>query len=228
VKRDRLGAEALRHAVAQACRHAETMVCHTATEALALLRLSPVFLGLFGLTLPDMDGLDLLSTVAEEDLVERRLVVTGRHDERALQVLRQARIHGFFDSSADDAAALGAAIWQIVEGRGFYSPTYSGAWMGGRTGAVFLQQLLSKTELLVYAIIGDGSDDEAAAGQLGLRANTIRCHRQNIMRKLGVQSRAVLMQQAIRLGLVRILPDGIQRPGFERALAERRRAAGIR
>ena len=222
VKHDRLSAEALRHAVAQTLGPAQTQVCHTATEAVALLQASPVILGLFGLTLPDMDGLDLLTAVAEGNLVERRLVVTGRHDERTLQVLRQARIHGFFDSSADDATALGTAIRRVAEGRGFFSPTFESVRVGGSlAGADFLQQLLSETELLVYAVIGDGSDDEAAALRLGLCANTVRCHRQHIMRKLGVQSRTTLMQQAIRLGIVRFWPDRIQRPGFERALAER-------
>ena len=221
VKWDRLGADALRHAVAQTCGHAQTQVCHTASEALAHLRANPVFLGLFGLTLPDMDGLDLLTVVTDENLVERRMVVSGRHDERARQMLRHARIHGYFDSSIGDSATLGVAIRQVAEGRVYYSPTSEGVPGGERAGACSLQQLLSATELLVFALIGDGSDDAEAGEHLGLCANTVRCHRQRIMRKLGVQSRAELMRQAIGRGVVRFLPNRIQRPGFERELAER-------
>jgi len=221
VKHDRLGADALRHAVARTCDQAQTQVCHTASEALAHLRANPVFLGLFGLTLPDMDGLDLLTVIIDENLVERRMVVSGRHDERARQMLRHARIHGYFDSSTGDSVTLGAAIHQVAEGQVYYSPTFEGARGGERAGAGSLHQLLSATELLVFALIGDGSDDAEAGEHLGLCANTVRCHRQRIMRKLGVQSRAELMRQAIGRGVVRFLPNRIQRPGFERELAER-------
>jgi DNA-binding CsgD family transcriptional regulator len=82
--------------------------------------------------------------------------------------------------------------------------------------------LLTETELLIFAVIGDGSDDRQAAARLGLSETTVHNHRQNIMRKLGVRARTDLMREAIRRGVVRFTTTGIAlTPGMERALTDR-------
>ena len=71
-------------------------------------------------------------------------------------------------------------------------------------------------------MIGDGSDDREAATRLGLSVATVTTHRRNIMRKLDVPSSAKLVREAVRLGVVRIGPDGaIVRPGLEETIAAR-------
>ena len=222
VKAERLRAETIARAAREACPDADVTVCHTAAAAAASLRAAPAALGLFGLALPDQDGLDLLAMADCERWCRRVMIVTGRRDERTLQVLRRARIDAWFDIAAEPSGELVAAIRKVVAGGFFFS---AGVLVDEKNPVVSpptLGQLLTETELLIFAVIGDGSDDGQAAARLGLSETTVHNHRQNIMRKLGVRTRTELMREAIRRGVVRFTTTGIAlTPGMERALADR-------
>lgn len=218
VKGDRLCAYALRRTAAEIFPETKVLVCHTGAQALAALRRSPVQLGLFGLGLPDIDGLDLLIRVAEERLVDRLLVVSARNDEHSRQVLRQVQIAGFFDCQAEDADNLGVAIYRVGCGGHYFSADRL-AYIGAKRPT--LNQILSQTELQVLAVIGDGCSDQEAADCLGLSASTVHCHRQHIMHKLDIQTRTALMRTAIERGVIRFSADRVLRPGMEQILAGR-------
>jgi DNA-binding NarL/FixJ family response regulator len=219
VKCDRLGADALRGTVTQAFCHAQTLVCHTAAEALALLRTSPVFLGLLDLTLPDLDGLDLLTMVTEERLASRLLVVSERHDEHSRLFLRAMRLEGYFDCQTEPAENLCGAVRQVAGGGVYFSRSFQ--THATLEGKIPLQALLTETELRVFAVLGGGCDDREAADWLYLSDKTVKTHRQNLQDKLGVHTRAELMREAVHRGVVRYVDGRVLHPGFERALARR-------
>jgi len=55
----------------------------------------------------------------------------------------------------------------------------------------------------VLQLLAEGRTMKETAAVLGMTARTVAFHKYNIMRRLGVKSGAGLVQQAIRLGLVR-------------------------
>ncbi len=223
VKWDLLYGDAIRRIVQDVFPSAQITLCRSGGDALDVLRRSPMALGLFGLTLPDFDGLDLLAIVANERLVRRMMVVSGRRDERSRQALRVAHVDGVFDTFSEDATALAAAVRCVGGGGCYFSPTWREEIPCMRATAARMKEVLSMTELQVFSTIGDGSDDEAAAERLGMGVQTVHTHRRNIMRKLGISSRTELMKEAIRRGIVRIAHDHTIRPGFDLLL---RRDAG--
>lgn len=224
VKWDRFYGDVIRRLAEQACPQRAALVCHTGAETLAALRRAPARLGLFGLTLPDMDGLDLISIVTEERLVDRLLVISGRKDERVRQVLRYAGVHGLFACAFETPDALIPAIRSVDAGGHYFSARPTEESEGGERPE--LHRLLSTTELQVFAVIGGGCDDREAGERLGLSAKTVHWHRQRIMRKLEVQTRTELMVEALRRGIVRVTPERVLRPGFERTLRARTLVAG--
>ncbi len=228
VKWDRFYGDVVRHLAEQACPRRPTLVCHTGADALAALRRQPMRLGLFGLTLPDMDGLDLLSIVIEEQLVERLLVISGRRDERVRQVLRYSGVHGLFECAVETPDALVPAIQRVDAGGHYFSAHPERHATAAGTSRPELYRLLSTTELQVFAVIGGGCDDREAGERLGLSAKTVHWHRQRIMRKLGVQTRTELMLEALQRGIVRVTPDRVLRPGFERTLRARALAEAVK
>jgi two-component system invasion response regulator UvrY len=221
VKWDRLTAAGIRDHAAVVYPQARFMLCHAGADALAALRRDEPDFALVGLTLPDMDGLDLLASIVQEKLARRVLVISGRRDERTLQVLRQVRVHGYFDSEVEPLETLPAAIRKVGEGGRFFS----GAPQQALHGFAPLSQCLSMTELQVFAVIGDGTDNEVAAERLGLAPDTVKTHRQRIMRKLDVQTRADLVRTAMQLGVVRLTPTRILYPGLDQRLCHRHAAA---
>src|SRR5688572_33326901 len=65
VKSDRLCAYAVRRTVTETFPATSLFICHTGAETLKVLRHAPVQFGIFGLGLPDVDGLDLIIRVTE-------------------------------------------------------------------------------------------------------------------------------------------------------------------
>jgi DNA-binding NarL/FixJ family response regulator len=222
VKGDRLRAEGVAQAARAACPDADVTVYQSAAAATASLRAAPAALGLIGLTLPDQDGLDLLALIDRERWCRRMLVITGRRDERTLQVLRGARIDGCFDTTAESPSGLVQAIRDVASGGTYFRPGSLDPEKMLGAAEPMLAQILTETELWVFSVVGDGSDDRQAAERLGLSATTVHNHRQNLMRKLGVQTRTELMREALRRGVVRFTSTGgVLTPGLERALTER-------
>ena len=203
-------------------------VCRTAANALAVMRSTPVDLAVIGLTLTDMDGLDLLSLMNEEGLARKILVVTSRRDEWTRFHLRKTAISGFLDVSEADESDLEEALRCVMSGAVYHSPSWSRNQEVTSDEAETLVQILSVTELQVFSAIGDGSDDQKAAERLGLSPKTVHSHRQRIMRKLGVQTRTELMREAIQRGLIRFTEDTVVRPVHERLMGERRLRNRIR
>lgn len=216
VKRDRFCAQAMRETVATMQPAGMVSICHTGMEALARLRRgAAVRLGVFGLNLPDIDGLDLIAQVLEERLVEKVLVVSSRCDEQTRLVLRRLRISGYLDCSSDQDVDLKQILGRIENGGGYFSPLHR---CPSRAAVPRLSQMLSATESRVLAVIGDGSSDQEAAEWLGMSATTVHTHRQRIMRKLGIHTRAALVRAAVEFGVVRFAGDQIFRPGMEKIL----------
>ncbi len=188
VKSDRLRAEGIAGAAREVCPEAEVTLCYSAAEATASLRAKPATLGLIGLTLCDRDGLDLLALAERERWCQRILVVTGRSDERTRQGLRSAQIDGCFDTSVEPPDRLVAAIRQVAEGGAYFSAGVLGPTSVVAGAAATIAQLLTDTEIQVFAVVGDGCDDGQAATRLGLSESTVHNHRQRIMRKLGCRA----------------------------------------
>jgi DNA-binding CsgD family transcriptional regulator len=77
-------------------------------------------------------------------------------------------------------------------------------------------RMLTNTERMVLGIIGDGTDDKAAARQLVLAVSTIRSVRESLHRKFGIQQKSELMACAERAGFVIRTSHGIVRPDLWR------------
>ena len=218
-KRSQLALDQIAAAVSAACGPVALAYCPTAAIALEAVRERPADLGVLGLSLPDMDGLDLLKRIEEEGRVARILIVSGRRDERVREILRPSRVDGFFDPVHDGFAALVEAIRTVVEGGIWFGRGISDDW-SPPVGPPLLRELLSPLELRIFAVMGDGCDDDVAARMLRMPLHAALGHRTAIMRKLGVQTRTGLMREAVRRGVVRITEDRILRPGFNSELAQ--------
>jgi DNA-binding NarL/FixJ family response regulator len=187
---------------------AEVQVYCRGLDALAGLREHPADLLVLGLAFQDIDGLDLLDPIAHEKLAARILVDSPRRDEFSLLVLRTARFDGFIDASSEGLDSMMIALRQVADGHGYISQTVRHNLVD-RLEANALGQRLTRAEIRVLSVIGDGSDNDEGAQRLGLTPSTVQTHRRNIMRKLGVSTSAKLVREAVRLGVVRITPRGV-------------------
>lgn len=220
LKADRLCAGLLQQATAKVFPSAVFRHESTICGATAFLARETADLLLSGIGMMDGDTLDLLG----EKEVDRRgfrhaLVVTGRKEHRVLATLRSLPIEGVFDPTQDGAEEFEKVVRLVAEGGRYWSPSVIAQLGAQNIGANSICRLLSPTEQLILAVIGDGSDDNEAAGRLDLRPSTIHSVRRELHRKLGVQHKGELMRVAVQQGFVRFTADGVQRPGFSHLLA---------
>jgi two-component system nitrate/nitrite response regulator NarL len=220
LKADRLCANILHQTALIVFPSAVARVATSIAEVISALESRTVDLLLTGVGLVDGDTLDLLAESEAERKFRRALVVTGRREQRVLVTLRALPISGVFDPMSEDMVQLEAAIRTVGGGGRYWSPSVQARLTSKNSSSPgSLCALLSPTEQLVFAVIGDGSDDRVAADRLNLKPSTIHSVRRELHRKLGVQHKGELVRMAVQHGYVRFTEEGVQRPGFSSLLA---------
>jgi DNA-binding NarL/FixJ family response regulator len=220
LKADRLCASIIQQVARRTFPESYVRTVNTMADARAELGSQPVDLLLTGLVFPDGDALDLLTERSEQSgLFRRALVVTGKWEHQVLATLRLLPIQGVFDPMTDGIDQLETAMRLAARGERYWSATTAHRLCQQQVPTTSLGRLLSPAEHLIFALIGDGTGDKAAARQLNLQPSTIHSVRRKLHRKLGVQQRGDLIRLAVQHGYVRFTADGVQRPGFSSLLA---------
>lgn len=148
---------------------------------------------LLDLGLPALDGLEVMRAIAEEKLPTRVLVVTARQDPMSVRTALSYGAHGYL-LKTDDADALVNAL-RTVAGGGYHVSTEL-AGVFDRDGQT--HEPLTPREVEIAQGVGRGLASKRIAHDLGISEHTVRKHRENIARKLGLHNTAELVAWTIR------------------------------
>jgi DNA-binding NarL/FixJ family response regulator len=212
---DRLYAEVLRQFTTRAFPRAHITDVSFAESAALALAAEPADIFVAGISAAmEGDVLDLLwRRAAHSPRDSRTLVVTPRRDYRLLGSLRTLAVDGVFDSATEIPDQLGSALHTVAQGGRYWSPSIL-QHMQRPGAAAMVFRVLTAFEQIVLSVIGDGSDDNTAARELGVSPATVSTVRRDLHRKLGVQHRGELVRVAAQQGFVRFTSAGTIRPGF--------------
>jgi two-component system response regulator NreC len=143
--------------------------------------------------------------VAHSDLAV--LILTMHASEPYLFQVIQAGGAGYVLKQTADAHLLGA-IRDAARGRPFLYPTLEARLLtdyvhrarraGTRAAAAYLA--LTEREGEVLALVAQGHTNQQVADRLIVSVKTAETHRAHVMSKLGLQTRAELVQYALREG----------------------------
>jgi DNA-binding NarL/FixJ family response regulator len=226
LKQQRFYAETLKRTVHSMFVSASVLVASCVAEAAMCLDDGPADLLIADVTFADGDLIDTLPEWTERTHRVRRVFVsTSRKEERIVDGLRHAGISGFFDESAEGPGEFEQALERVCAGGYYMSTTIAARMMASKPWS---RTLLSPTEQLVLSVIGDGSDNQAAALQLGMAPSTVKSVREQLRQKLGVQHNGELIRNALQRGYTYIDSEGVSRPGIQslRAAHKPRRVRG--
>ena len=164
------------------------------------------------LSMPRMDGMDMIETIKRQLPSTKIIALTvHRGDEYVLATLK-AGADGYLLKEAN-CAELMLAIRNVLKGNHYLSPEISGklieGYLEGRKSdqPQSLFETLSKREREVLKLIGEGHKNQEIADMLFISVNTVEKHRSNIMEKLNVHSTAGLIAVAIEKGHARKWAD---------------------
>jgi DNA-binding NarL/FixJ family response regulator len=153
--------------------------------------------------LPDMDGLDVLRFLRRKRALLKALLISSYFDDYTLCRIEQATVQGFIDKSTNTVVELGLAISAIEGGATYFPSLFTEARRAHSRNPFAFDKLLTDREQTILSLVGEPLSDAEIAAQLGLSPETVEKHRFNIMRKLGLRSRAESARFARRCGLTR-------------------------
>jgi two-component system response regulator NreC len=159
------------------------------------------------ITLPDITGIEVARRIHRQQPQTAIVALTIHEDEQYFFEMLAAGASGYVPKRAAPEDLL-TAIRAAHHGevylypslakalvKDFMARTREGAQIGGADG-------LTDREREVLTHLAEGASNQDIAGALNISANTVARHRENIMQKLNLHSRAELVKYAIRKGLI--------------------------
>ena len=169
-------------------------------QALALAEAGPWDLMLLDLSLPGVQGLEVIHQVRQAQ-PGIRIVVVSVHP--AHQVARRAISAGamaYIDKSAAPEEMV-KAVADVLAGRTYVTATTADPARVQRSAGLPHEQL-SDREYQVLRMLGAGKTVSEIASELALSVKTISTYRSRILEKMGLRTTPELMRYVIEHGLV--------------------------
>jgi len=159
------------------------------------------------LSMPKMDGMDMIETIKRQSPKTKIIALTVHRGEEYVVATLKAGADGYVLKEATYPELM-MAIRSVLKGKHFLSPEISGklieGYIEGRKSATIqsVWETLTKRERGILKLIGEGHKNKDIAEQLYISVNTVEKHRSNVMEKLNLHSTAALVAFAIEKGLV--------------------------
>ncbi|MDX2186492.1 MAG: response regulator transcription factor [Opitutaceae bacterium] len=202
--------------LADLCRHRfgwNVVLCaKSATEATEKLKTVKPDAMLVDINLPDEDGITLSLGIKRAHPSMRIIVLSAECTEYTIYRVKQSGLDGYVDKNSDPDFIQDALLTVIRDGRTFFSPVVREIERVRAADSLAFSKILSDREHDLLPHIGMGLSDQKVGELKGISSETVRKHRENIMRKLGLSSISELVHYCIEKGFVQTRPNGDVRP----------------
>lgn len=169
----------------------------TAAEAIDLYSASKPDITLVDLSLPDMDGIELISVLRKKLPAGQFIVLTANAGGSEIGKALNAGAHAYLFKNAPSEELL-SAIRTVFRGGRYMSPA-----VGRLADEVLSHPDLTARELEVLRWLARGHSNLQIAKEMLVTEDTVKFHVGNVLSKLGVPSRSKAVALSHQLGLVR-------------------------
>ncbi|MEM1041037.1 MAG: response regulator transcription factor [Bacteroidota bacterium] len=160
---------------------------------------------LLDLSLPGINGIELLKRLRSVDFEGYVLVVSAHDDVLYAERAFSAGANGYLMKQEAPRAII-EAIRHVLGGRVFVTESFRDVLMTrlmgrpgglGDTGGIPGVEQLTDRELETFEHVGGGLTSKETAERMQISVKTVDSYKQNIKRKLGLSSATELLQQAV-------------------------------
>lgn len=155
---------------------------------------------LLDLDVPGAIGLSLAMDIRRRDLQSITCILTGTYNR---DFIAQALANGFlgYVLKAIAVGSLEQALSKVLAGERVFPKDDPATASSGSVPA------LTRRQLEVLRLVGEGKTSKVIAKQLSLSPGTVNEHVEAAMAELNVNSRAHAVQKALQMGLIRVGDD---------------------
>jgi two-component system, NarL family, response regulator NreC len=170
------------------------------------LRVKPNVI-LMDIGLPDLSGIDATREIKKRYPEVSVVALTIHEDEEYFFKMLEAGATGYVPKRAAPEELL-TAIRAAATGQVYLYPSLAKLLVrdylsGGQPSSSEAHSELTRREHEVLTYLAEGANNEEIATSLVISPKTVARHRENIMRKLNLHSRAELVRYAIRKGIIK-------------------------
>lgn len=170
-------------------------------EALALFSDYRPDVVVLDLALPDLEGLDMIARLKARDPAARILVLSMHHDAIHVTGALEAGAAGYLSKHAPPDQIL-EAVRRVADGKSYLEHSLARAFAtGNMRAASHPLKVLSRRDIEILRLLGNGRSLSQIAGALGISYKTVANSCSQIKVKLGAARTADLIRIAVRYGL---------------------------
>ena len=175
-------------------------------EAIRCIEKCKPDLVLTDLSMPRMDGTDVIETIKKQSPQTKIIALTVHREEEYVLSTLKAGADGYILKEASFPELI-MAIRSVLKGKHYLSPEISGKlierYLEGRKTLKThsLWETLTKRERGILKLIAEGYKNKEIADYLCISEKTVETHRANLMRKLDLHNTAALVAFAMGKGL---------------------------
>jgi len=182
----------------------EASSAHEAIEAATRLKPNVI---LMDIGLPDLKGIDATREIKKRVRDVSIVALTIHEDEEYFFKMLEAGASGYVPKRAAPEELL-TAIRVAASGQVYLYPTLAKLLVrdfleGGRAPDEQTSSELTDRVQEILTYLAEGANNSEIASSLVISPKTVARHRENIMRKLNLHSRAELVRYAIRKGIIK-------------------------
>lgn len=169
-------------------------------EALQVIEEARPDIVIVDIALRSSNGLDLIKAIQSRYHSIRTLVHSMYDESLYADRCLHAGAMGYVNKEAHPAEVI-KAIREIFAGRVYLSPAMThqilGRTVAGRSPEADPIETLTDRQLEILQLIGDGLTAQKIANRLHISVHTVETHRENIKRKLGIDTSTELTRRAV-------------------------------
>ena len=173
-------------------------------DALKMVRDADWDVVLLDISMPDMNGIEVLTHIKRTKPKQKVLILTVHPEDQYAVNLLRAGASGYLRKDCT-AEALVSAIRTVASGRRYISPALGDTLAGelDGEGPKLPHTELSRREFQIFCKLAAGQAVSEIADELLLSVKTVSTYRTRILEKMRIKTNAHITYYAIRHGLVK-------------------------
>lgn len=202
--------------LADLCRHRfhwnVVLTAKCAAEATAQVATAKPDVMLVDINLPDEDGITLSLALKKANPTMRIIILSAECTQYTVYRVKQSGLDGYVDKNSDPDFIQDALMTVVRDGKTFFTNLVREVSKDTAKDSLAFSKVLSDRESELLPYFGMAYTDAQVAEMKHISSETVRKHRENIMRKLNLRSVPQLVHYCIEKGFVLTRPGAGVRP----------------